>query len=97
MRTTTPAALLHSLRTRYERGEFFSNIGPDCLVWISPGGPDVELLGVRRMQLAAAAAAPEQEPHVFALGERHMRRKRILPESLRMALALAFFCTRDLL
>ena len=31
-----PAALLHSLAVRYGRGEYFSCIGPDCLLWISP-------------------------------------------------------------
>lgn len=67
------AALLHGLTMRYGRSDFFSDVGPDCLVWLSPGGPVPELWDVKRMQQAAEG---DEQPHVYTLAERALRRAR---------------------
>ena len=65
------AALLHSVSVRYGRADFFTNVGPDCLVWISPGGPVAELWGDKRMRQAAEG---DEQPHAYTLAERSLGR-----------------------
>ena len=51
------AALLHSLRARYEGGGYFSSLGGDLLLFVNPCAPLPDLWSEARLAAAAAAAA----------------------------------------